>query len=325
MSTTNAEHHLGRTARFIRLLKEIDEKRSISKARLHEILTTTSEATFKRVKAELREAGYPLTYSSKDKLYHTPARAALSRPKLDPRSRAQLALVRTAIAGLGAPYVAALGEVLDILDARIAIEDPEAAATLSSRRPQPRADRAFYERLDKVDTAIRESRLIQFDYTHTAGGATDPRWAKPLAMHDHDGRIYCWAIVEGEDKPKLFALDRMGDVELLEPFEPDTHWKLDDDLRHSFGIMIGRDAPQRIVIDIDAKAAANVRSRRWPAESGCETLPSGALRMTFDVTMAEELISWVLGFGGLARVVEPSTVGEEVRRRAAAIASQHAQ
>jgi predicted DNA-binding transcriptional regulator YafY len=324
MAAAKAEH-IGRTARFVRLLKEIDEKRAISKSRLHEILTTTSEATFKRVKAELREAGYPLTYSSKDKLYHIPARAALSRPKLDPRSRAQLALVRTAIAGLGAPYVGALGDVLDILDARIAIEDPEAAATLSSRRPQPRADRAFYERLDNVDTAIRESRLIQFDYTHTAGGATDPRWAKPLAMHDHDGRIYCWAIVEGEDRPKLFALDRMGEVELLEQFAPDPQWKLDDDLRFSFGIMIGREAPQSIVIDIDPKAAANVRSRRWPAEADCVTLPDGTLRMTFQVTMAEELISWVLGFGGLAKVVEPEAVAHEVRKRAAAIASQYPQ
>ena len=323
MSNSSPEH-LGRTARFIRLLKEIDEKRAVSKARLHEILTTSSEATFKRVKSELREAGYPLTYNSKDKMYHTTARAALSRPKLDPRSRAQLALVRTAIAGLGAPYVAALGEVLDILDARIAIEDPEAAATLSSRRPQPRADRAFYERLDNVDTAIRESRLIQFDYTHTAGGTTEARWAKPLAMHDHDGRIYCWAIVEGEERPKLFALDRMGDVELLEPFDPDSQWKLDDDLRYSFGIMIGRGAPQKVVIDIDAKAAANVRSRRWPAETSCETLPDGTLRITFEVSMTEELISWVLGFGGLATVVEPASVADEVRGRAAAIASQHA-
>jgi predicted DNA-binding transcriptional regulator YafY len=143
-------------------------------------------------------------------------------------------------------------------------------------------------------------------------------------MHDHDGRIYCWAIVEGEERPKLFALDRMGDVELLEPFDPDLQWKLDDDLRYSFGIMIGRDAPQRVVIDIDAKAAANVRARRWPAERSSETLADGSLRMTFDVTMAEELISWVLGFGGLARVVEPPGVAEEVRNRAAAMASQYA-
>jgi predicted DNA-binding transcriptional regulator YafY len=324
MSTPNPEH-TGRTARFVKLLKEIDEKRCVSKARLHQILNTSSEATFKRVKAELRDAGYPLTYNSKDKLYHTSARAALSRPKLDPRGRAQLALVRTAIAGLGAPYVAALGDVLDILDARIAIEDPDATATLSSRRPQPRADRAFYERLDNVDTAIRENRLIQFDYTHTAGGATDARWAKPLAMHDHDGRIYCWAIVEGEDRPKLFALDRMSDVQLLETFEPDPQWKLDDDLRYSFGIMIGRDAPKKIVIDIDAKAAANVRARRWPSETDQETLPDGTLRMTFEVSIPEELIAWVLGFGGLAKVVEPRSVADEVRTRAALVASDHAQ
>ena len=316
--------HTGRTARFIKLLKEIDEKRSVSKERVHELLTTSSEATFKRVKAELRDAGYPLTYNTKDKRYHTPARAALARPRLDPRGRAQLALVRTAVAGLGAPYVEALGDVLDILDARIAIEDPDAQATLSSRRPQPRADSAFYDRFDKVDTAIREHRLVQFDYTHTAGGATDARWAKPLAMHDHDGRIYCWAIVEGEERPKLFALDRMGDVELLETFEPDPQWRLDDALRHSFGIMIGRDAPQRIVIDVDPRAAANVRSRRWPAEAGCETLADGTLRITFEVSMSDELIAWVLSFGGLARVVAPVEVAQEVRARASRVASEHA-
>ncbi len=322
--TTHPEH-TGRTARFIKLLKEIDEKRAVSKERVHELLMTSSEATFKRVKAELRDAGYPLKYNTKDKLYHTPARAALARPRLDPRGRAQLALVRTAIAGLGAPYVEALGDVLDILDARIAIEDPDATATLSSRRPQPRADSAFYERLDKVDTAIREHRLVQFDYTHTAGGATDARWAKPLAMHDHDGRIYCWAIVEGEERPKLFALDRMGAVELLETFTPDPQWRMDDYLRHSFGIMIGGDVPRTVVIDIDAKAAANVRSRRWPAETECVTLSDGSLRMTFTVSMSDELIAWVLGFGGLARVVSPRDVAEEARARAERVVLEHAQ
>jgi predicted DNA-binding transcriptional regulator YafY len=87
--------------------------------------------------------------------------------------------------------------------------------------------------------------------------------------------------------------------------------------------MMGREAPHRIVIDVDPRAAANVRSRRWPAEVECTTLPDGTLRMTFDVTLSEELISWVLGFGGLAMVVEPRAVADEVRRRAALIASQY--
>jgi predicted DNA-binding transcriptional regulator YafY len=41
---------------------------------------------------------------------------------------------------------------------------------------------------------------------------------------------------------------------------------------------------------------------------------AGGVEMTMDVRGTTEIVSWVLGFGGTARVVEPKTLREAVTK-----------
>jgi predicted DNA-binding transcriptional regulator YafY len=118
----------------------------------------------------------------------------------------------------------------------------------------------------------------------------------------------------------MFALDRMRDV-TLEPdrFEPDTSLDLGEALRTSFGAMVSLDPPHEVVVRIAPEAAAFVACRRWPAERDAVAEADGSLRMTFLVSRDDELIAWVLGFGGAATIVSPPSAREALQTRAEGI------
>jgi predicted DNA-binding transcriptional regulator YafY len=308
----------GQVGRYVAVFRILERDRKITKKRLFEILKVESQSSFKRGKALLADVGLPITYDRDDNCYHVPPSASIARYGIDPRTRAQLAQVRAAVSALGGPFAEALGSVLEVFDARIAIGDSEGDAVVSSRHPQPRGGKAFYETLDRALSALSEHRFLSFEYCRTNGTQSDHRTIAPYAVHAHNGRYYLWGITEGETDPKLYALDRMSGVALEDDaFEPDPGLTIDDALRYSFGTMIGDAPPQRVVVRIEPAAAAFVRCRRWPAQVDASDEPDGGVRLTFELSRFEEIVAWVLSFGGTATIVSPPQARAELRAAAA--------
>ena len=306
----------GRVERMLEVIRVLERERKITKKRFYELLGITSQSSFKRYRAELATAGLPIHYED-DKHYHVPPEASIARYGIDARTRAQLAQVRAAVGALGGATAEALDEVLTVLEARVALDDPEAVAVVTSRHPQPRATKAFWDNLDRALTAVREHRWLSFDYTPTAGGPTERRTLQPYAVHAHDGRYYLWGILEGETTPKLFTLDRMADVAIEDDaFEPDPGLALDDALQHSFGVMIGDGKVRRVVVRVAPEAAAFARCRRWPAEVDASDETDGSLLLTFEVSALNEIVAWVLSFGGTATIESPAEAREALHSAA---------
>lgn len=298
---------LGHTERLVVLTRILIDERKITKARLFDVLGVKSQSSFKRYKQSLKSVGYELTYDGKSKCYRVKGSGAPARYGVDPRARGRLANVRTAVANLGGSAARALAEQLDALDAVMALDDPDSKAFVSSRNPEPRGGGQFYETLDRALTALSEHRWLTFRYRRSgANGSADTRTVAPYAVHAHNGRYYLWGPVEGETQPKLYALDRIGDAAIEEDeFVPEEGLTLEDSLRYSFGIMLGEGPPQRVEIRIEPSAAAYVTCRRWPAEVESAVEADGSVRMAFEVTRFEELVAWVLSFGGAATILSP--------------------
>jgi predicted DNA-binding transcriptional regulator YafY len=167
--------------------------------------------------------------------------------------------------------------------------------------------------------------MLRFNYTKTAGGKSKERQVEPYGLHDHIGRFYVWGRERVKQAPKFFALDRMTELSLEDRFEPDPTLNIDEALRHSFGVFVRANAaPQRIVVEIAPGRSAYVRARRWPAETKCEEMADGRLRIEFAVTDPQEVVAWVLSFAGSARIVEPAAAADLARRAGEDLAELHA-
>ena len=321
LTQVGQQRGLGRAARFLKLLQRLERDRKIRKSELYDLIGVRSQSSFKRIKAELARAGLPITYDRNDGHFHVPPGAACVRHGIDTRTRAQLAQVRAAVNALGGVAQDALEDVLEMLDARIALDDPTGVAVVSSRHPQPRGGAEFYAALDRALSAVREHRWLSFVYEPTAGGATTARTIAPYAVHAHDGRYYVWGTLEGDSSPfpapRLFALDRMRDVAIEDDtFAFDASLDLNDSLRHSFGTMVSADQPVAVIVRIAPEAVGFASCRRWPAQVGARPNDDGSLELTFLVSKLDEIVSWVLSFGGAASIVSPREARESLRERA---------
>ncbi len=313
---------------YRRLLQTLDRERCITLKRAREVCGRHfSTATWKRIKKTLKASdGLELHWDRRRRVFTVPATWTLYPPlNADPRKRDQLAVLRAAAARVGPPLIDKISMFIDQLDAQLSKLDPDARATAPVRQPVPRADRNFYDLLNRVEHAVRNHQIITMKYRKTRGGRAEERSIAPYAVHDYAGRFYVWGIDEGDEKAKFFALDRIEDVRVDadDIFTPDPGISIDDELRHSFGIWVGHRPAEDVVVDVSEVRAADVYARRWPAEKSCTLLPDGRLRIVFSVNDPREVVAWVLSLGGEAKVLEPAAAAKLAWELGQKIVTQH--
>jgi predicted DNA-binding transcriptional regulator YafY len=125
------------------------------------------------------------------------------------------------------------------------------------------------------------------------------------------GALYVVAFVPEYQEQRTFAVDRIRSLSVSEEkFEP---LELEEDaFAHSLGVHQG--PPERIEILFDAQIARYVKERVWHASQEIHEEPDGRVTLTLHVSNDWSLRSWILGFGPLARVMQPPTLVSELER-----------
>lgn len=80
----------------------------------------------------------------------------------------------------------------------------------------------------------------------------------------------------------------------------------------AFGL-IG-DEPFPVRVRFTAEHAMHIRERLWSKGQRIADLPGGGVELWFTATSAEQVISWVLGFGAGAELVEPADVRSRIQQ-----------
>ncbi len=96
------------------------------------------------------------------------------------------------------------------------------------------------DELDPVLEAVRHRCVVTFRYKGT------PRLAHPQAVRRRGNIWYLWALEDGTEQPKWFAVSRMDEVEMQ---APGTARRLDESPRWSFDPMAWQiDSPTDVVV-----------------------------------------------------------------------------
>jgi predicted DNA-binding transcriptional regulator YafY len=133
--------------------------------------------------------------------------------------------------------------------------------------------------------------------------------------------LYVIGFVPEYGELRTFAVDRIAQVSLTE--ERFEALELPDDtFAHSLGVNQG--TPEPIDISFAPRIARYVRERVWHPSQELADQEDGSLRLTLNVVNDWALKSWVLGFGGLATVVSPSHLAEEIAKEIEAARQNYA-
>jgi predicted DNA-binding transcriptional regulator YafY len=322
-----------RNAEVIRqwtILKDLEASRRVTIDDLASRTGVTTR-TIRRDLEALQTAGFPLYDETHDgKKYWTLEQKAFKRLDDTGFTLAELSALyfsRTLVECLaGTPFQRDVRSAFDKLSAALtpgmrgfldrmplvmqAKPDPGAQAT------EPRTK----EVAQLVEATIQQRR-VTMRYHSFSSNREKSYILEPYRLLFGQGGLYVIGMVPEYGELRTFAVDRIEQVSLTEDrFEP---LELPDDaFAHSLGVNQG--TPEKIEILIAPKLARYVRERIWHPSQTIEDQADGSIRVTLNVVNDWALKSWILGFGGLARVIVPEELAAELKAELQAALAQYA-
>ena len=186
--------------------------------------------------------------------------------------------------------------------------------------------RELSQRLSKIETAIFRRKTIVFEYYTIGRDASEKRKVDPYHLLYRGGQFYLIGYSHERDDVRVFRVSRIlgkvgysskaeHDFSRPEDFDPRvyatrTDWQL--------GEPVGR---ARIWLSdrVDWLAL------RHFGHAGEVTDADGGVVFETEYADSRQVVSWVLGLGTQARIVEPAELADEARERTELLVERHAE
>jgi predicted DNA-binding transcriptional regulator YafY len=168
-------------------------------------------------------------------------------------------------------------------------------------------------KIEQIKHAVRESRLIEFDYYYEKGESH--RRIEPYFVIFQWSAWYVFGFCLERQDWRLFKLVRLWNLEICdERYAPREIPRSKRDFNARFSDNI------KLVAMLDPSEKYRL-IETYGFESFTET-PDG-LRLEVGFTNRDFLVTWLLGFGGKITVLEPADIVEEIQTAARKILSNY--
>ena len=178
------------------------------------------------------------------------------------------------------------------------------------------------EFLPSLLEAIKQKKLVTFDYASFISGELKPRKVIPLLLKQYSNRWYLISFDESKSDYITYALDRMEELEVtLESASTPLDFNPDNYFKHAIGISSKNTKPDVVKLKTTLVAAKYLDS--LPLHHSQKVIEMNEDNFVFSLTVnvSEELIRAILSYGGEIQVLEPKALKDEVIKRAKKMSS----
>ena len=311
--------HTEKYQKLLYILHKLPDKQKLSLTQLAEKLNC-SKQTVLTLLNELRNDTYGTLTLHKDGKKHLYSFARASRPPKHALKKKGLDALK-----LGRDFVADLlpqsfTEATDValVNAQAYMSDNEHAdfARVGETFRKGRIGYSGHtEQLQVIWDCIDHGKVCQISYRKAQGGEARLHDIAPLRIVSYNDALYvrAWVVTDkGEvrpthDKPTVFAVQRIQEAYATcrsADNLPDEPWS------KGFGFVDAESMP--VKISFSPAVATYVSERQWSADQTIEEREDGGLTLSMTSTSKRELVSWVLGFGKEATLLEPAPLRQEM-------------
>lgn len=226
----------------------------------------------------------------------------------------------------GTPYHAQLAAAFDKLSSglndRISFSPTGTMGNISFH--QAGLGRSDLKLFEKLSRAVNESREIAFDYKKPASRAVEQRRVQPYHLANRESAWYLVGHDLDRGSLRTFALGRMNALSVADKkFTRATDFSPEKFFGKAFGAFVGT-GDYRVVVRFSAASADQIRERFWHESQEMRDLADGGLEFSVQLGGLDEIVRWILGWGGEAEVLGPKELRDLVRAKAEAIAQRYA-
>ncbi len=169
----------------------------------------------------------------------------------------------------------------------------------------------YREFVKVIQEAIEGRKVLQLLY-HPRDQAPAERRLNPYAVHLHNGSLYVIGHCHLRRDIRTFVVDRMQKIKQTEDsFVMPPDFSLESYLRHSFGMFT--EELVRVKVRFHKSLTRYLLERRWHPSQKNKKLKDGSLELIFEVAGTKEIKTWIMGFGSVAKVLEPAALVTEIK------------
>lgn len=306
-------------ARLLEVRAALDSAEGLSVHEIAERFEVSLRTAIRYVDA-LKKAGEPLYDETvgKRKVWRLMPTARRQSLSLTTSQMVALFLSRRVfdfLAGTG--FKEDLDEVFAKLETLLRRKDFAAVKNLDRKVFDVNEARHLYEgRIEDVNdimTALLREERLRVTHEGVSGGRKT-FVLEPYTLLVYKKGLYLAGRSRGHGgEMRTFALDGFREVEWLrgDHFEYPPDYRPDQVTEGAFGLIRGSEKTT-VRIWFEEKVARYVRRRMWHPTQRFRKA-EGGVEMTMDVRGTVEVVSWVLGFGDKAQVLEPEELRSAVR------------
>ena len=165
------------------------------------------------------------------------------------------------------------------------------------------------EFLAPILNATRKGVLIEFKYQSFKKEASSKRLVAPYLLKEHKNRWYLVAKEKGQEIYKVFGLERMQTVTLVnENFRRDESFQSQKFFKYSIGITAKPNSePELVKFECNAVLLQYIESQPIHSSQKIEKMENGGV-VSLTVWVTFELEQLLLGFGNELKVIEPKSL-----------------
>lgn len=226
----------------------------------------------------------------------------------------------------GTPYHGQLAAAFDKLSAglndRISFSPRGTLGNISFH--QAGLGRSDLKLFEKLSRAVNDSREVAFDYRKPASTAVEHRRVQPYHLANRESAWYLVGHDLDRGALRTYSLARMKSLAVHERrFERPADFSPEKFFGKAFGAFVGT-GDYRVVVHFSAAVADQVRERCWHESQETRDLPGGGVEFSVQLGGLDEIVRWLLGWGGDVEVIGPKPLRDLVRERAEATARRYA-
>ena len=183
---------------------------------------------------------------------------------------------------------------------------------------------SFKEVIKQINEAVLNLRVIEMRYYSMSSKRETTRKVDPYKVWFFTGTIYLIGWCHVHDEIRMFVLDRIRLLHVTdERFIPPDDFDLDEYIKDSFGVI--RTDVETVVIKFDTSLERYLKENIWHPSQVFQKDKDRTLLMTMEVGGLREVMSWVMGFGRHAEILEPAHLRQAVAEELSITAGKYAE